>query len=98
MCDFARNTLSKVDAVSLRKEKKNREREQHEEEEEEEQQQQQPSSPRPRPAARSAGSAFRATSKLERGGCNKQSESKCRVLHLRIFTYYVYISYVSKVD
>ena len=27
MCDFARNTLSKVDAVSLRKEKKNRERE-----------------------------------------------------------------------
>ncbi len=86
MCDFARNTLSKVDAVSLRKEKKNREREQHEEEEEEEEEEQ-PSSPRPRPAARSARSAFRATSKLERAGCIKQSEGKCKVLHLRIFTY-----------
>ena len=62
-------------------EQREREREQQRKQQQQ-QQQQQPSSPRPRPAARSARSAFRATSQSWR-----ELKVWSTLLHLRIFTY-----------
>ena len=91
MSDFARvvRHWSKETMMMMRcefKEEEGGEEEQREREREREQrrkqQQQQPSSPRPRPAARSARSAFRATSQSWR-----ELKVWSTLLHLRIFTY-----------
>ena len=90
MSDFARKTFGSKEMMMMRcefkeeegGEEEQREREREREQQRKQQQQQQPSSPRPRPAARSARSAFRATSQSWR-----ELKVWSTLLHLRIFTY-----------